>query len=260
MKCNSVKERINMLFILKVSFRWPTVSAAGYVAFLPATLSSIIKSIGDYFAAASISYAPPPPAHAVNRGIAMEGFCSILSGMVGAAHATTSYSGNIGAIGITKNLTILGISLILGLMVPQCIHDPRNTGAIHTGNDELDQIIRMLLATAIFVGGFIACLLDNTVPGSPDERGLLAWRKNLVYSPQQLSEMSLKICEFPYVTRYLRKINCLSYFPLSPTFYKEINLNCCQRSEELDTLQYTFDNVVCVESMCELSNVVSTQF
>jgi nucleobase transporter 1/2 len=38
----------------------------------------------------------------LNRGIAAEGFSSIISGMVGAGHATTSYSGNIGAIGITK--------------------------------------------------------------------------------------------------------------------------------------------------------------
>ena len=69
---------------------------------LAATLSSIIESVGDYYACARISGAPPPPPHAVNRGIAMEGFCSIISGLVGAGHATTSYSGNIGAIGITK--------------------------------------------------------------------------------------------------------------------------------------------------------------
>ena len=88
--------------LLTVQFGVPTVSAAGYVGFLAATLSSIIESIGDYYAAARISGAPPPPPHAVNRGIAMEGFCSIISGLVGAGHATTSYSGNIGAIGITK--------------------------------------------------------------------------------------------------------------------------------------------------------------
>lgn len=69
---------------------------------LAATLSSIIESIGDYFACAKISNGTPPPPHAVNRGIAMEGFSSIISGLVGAGNATTSYSGNIGAIGITK--------------------------------------------------------------------------------------------------------------------------------------------------------------
>ena len=84
----------------------PTASAGGYVAFLAATLSSIVESVGDYYAAARISGAPPPPPHAVNRGIAMEGLASIFSGLVGSGHGTTSYSGNIGAIGITKVHTI----------------------------------------------------------------------------------------------------------------------------------------------------------
>ncbi|KAK3601377.1 hypothetical protein CHS0354_037692 [Potamilus streckersoni] len=278
-------------------FGWPTVSAAGYVGFLAATLSSIIESIGDYFAAAGLSSAPPPPAHALNRGIAMEGFCSIFSWMVGAAHATTSCRGNIGAIGITKvasrrvfqtagiimvvcgiigkfgavitlipepiiggtltvvfgmvsavgistlksidmgstrNMTIFGISLLLGLMVPQWINDPKKAGSILTGNDELDQVINVLLDTAMFVGGFIDFLLDNTVPGTLEERGLLAYRKDLVSSSLQSSLMSLKIYEFPFITRYLRMIDCMSYFPLSPTFNKEISFNCCQRSGKRD--------------------------
>ncbi|KAL3863438.1 hypothetical protein ACJMK2_005194 [Sinanodonta woodiana] len=301
-------------------FGWPTVSAAGYVGFLAATLSSLIESVGDYFAAARLSHAPPPPAHAVNRGIAMEGLCSIFSGMVGAAHATTSYSGNIGAMGITKvasrrvfqtagivmlvcgiigkvgavitlipepiiggaltivfgmvsavgistlkfidmgstrNLTILGISLLLGLMVPQWINDPKNAGAINTGNHELDQAINVLLGTAMFVGGFTGCLLDNTVPGTPDERGILAWKKDLVSSSEQLSDMTLKTYELPFITRYLIKINCFSYFPLSPTFYKEIKLNCCQKSDKSNALKQAYDNDVRIENNYEFSTIAS---
>lgn len=85
-----------------VQFGMPTVSVAGFAGMLAATISSIIESVGDYFAAARLSNAEAPPPHAVNRGIATEGFASIISGMVGAGHPTTSYSGNIGAIGITK--------------------------------------------------------------------------------------------------------------------------------------------------------------
>lgn len=33
----------------------------------------------------------------------------------------------------------------------------------------------MLLTTGMFVGGFLGFLLDNTIPGSLEERGLLAW-------------------------------------------------------------------------------------
>lgn len=80
----------------------PTFSAAGYMGMLAATLSSIFESVGDYFAASRFSEAPVPPPHAINRGIFIEGFASIISGLMGAGHATTSYSGNIGIIGITK--------------------------------------------------------------------------------------------------------------------------------------------------------------
>ena len=80
----------------------PTVSLAGFFGMFVAAISSILESLGDYYAAAKVSCAPPPPPHAVNRGIAIEGFSSIIAGMVGAGHATTSYSSNIAAIAVTR--------------------------------------------------------------------------------------------------------------------------------------------------------------
>ncbi|PVD29984.1 hypothetical protein C0Q70_09245 [Pomacea canaliculata] len=83
-------------------FGLPTFSLAGFVALVVPTFSSIVESVGDYYACARVSETPPPPPHAVNRGIAIEGVSSILSGMMGASHGTTSYSGNIAAISITR--------------------------------------------------------------------------------------------------------------------------------------------------------------
>ena len=40
-----------------------------------------------------------------------------------------------------------------------------NPGAIQTGSSAADQIFTVLLSTSMFVGGAIAMLLDNTVPG-----------------------------------------------------------------------------------------------
>lgn len=80
----------------------PTLSAASYMGMMAATLTSIIESVGDYYACARISGESSPPAHAVNRGIAIEGFGSLISGAVGSGGATTSYSQNVGAIGFTK--------------------------------------------------------------------------------------------------------------------------------------------------------------
>lgn len=67
-----------------------------------ATLISVLDSIGDYAACARVARVSPPPNFAFNRGLAVEGLMSTLSGAVGSCHATVSYGSNIGAIGITK--------------------------------------------------------------------------------------------------------------------------------------------------------------
>ena len=66
------------------------------------TITSIIDSIADYYACARVCRVPTPPVPAVNRGIMIEGFMSMVAGSFGASHATTTYGGNIGIIGITK--------------------------------------------------------------------------------------------------------------------------------------------------------------
>ena len=85
-------------------FQWglPTVSAAGVVGMIAGVISSAIESVGDYYACARLSGAPPPPVHAINRGIAVEGLGCVLAGLWGTGNGTTSYSENIGAIGVTK--------------------------------------------------------------------------------------------------------------------------------------------------------------
>ena len=65
-------------------------------------LAGMVESIGDYYACARLSGAPPPPDHAINRGILIEGIGCVLAGIWGTGTGTTSYSENIGAIGITK--------------------------------------------------------------------------------------------------------------------------------------------------------------
>ena len=62
----------------------------------------MIESVGDYHACARLSGAPPPPRHAINRGIGMEGLGCLLAGAWGTGNGTTSYSENVGALGITK--------------------------------------------------------------------------------------------------------------------------------------------------------------
>ena len=43
--------------------------------------------------------------------------------------------------------------------------NPSWFGSLWTGVSELDQILTVLLTTEMFVGGFLAFALDNTIPG-----------------------------------------------------------------------------------------------
>ncbi|PWA24471.1 hypothetical protein CCH79_00011847, partial [Gambusia affinis] len=80
----------------------PTVSLSSVLGMMAGVLASTMESIGDYYACARLSGAPPPPIHAINRGIAVEGMGCILAALFGTGNGTTSYSQNIAALGITK--------------------------------------------------------------------------------------------------------------------------------------------------------------
>uniref|UniRef100_A0A3B5KV66 Uncharacterized protein n=1 Tax=Xiphophorus couchianus TaxID=32473 RepID=A0A3B5KV66_9TELE len=91
-------------FKIPYPFQWgtPTVTAAGVIGMMSAVVASIIESIGDYYACARLSCAPPPPVHAINRGIFVEGISCVLDGVFGTGNGSTSSSPNIGVLGITK--------------------------------------------------------------------------------------------------------------------------------------------------------------
>ena len=47
----------------------PTFSTAGVFGMLSGVIAGMVESIGDYYACARMSGAPPPPDHAINRGM-----------------------------------------------------------------------------------------------------------------------------------------------------------------------------------------------
>ena len=84
----------------------PRVTAAGVFGMLAGVLASAIESVGDYYACARLSGAPPPPVHAINRGIGVEGLGCILAGLWGTGNGTTSYRY------ISRYLELSAISII----------------------------------------------------------------------------------------------------------------------------------------------------
>ncbi|XP_068722796.1 solute carrier family 23 member 2-like isoform X1 [Montipora capricornis] len=256
----------------------PTVSAAGVFGMLAGVFASIIESVGDYYACARLSGAPPPPKHAINRGIGIEGIGCLLTGAFGSGNGTTSYSENIGAIGITKvgslrviqfgaivmifvgvlgkigalfvtipdpivggvfmvmfgmiaavgisnlqfadmnssrNLFIVGFSIIFGLALPHYMNNHPN--AVQTGVPEIDQILTVLMKTSMAIGCISALILDNTIPGTIEERGLKAWRQHLSHeSDEQCQTASVTVYDLPFGLNLISNYKVAKYLPFLP--------------------------------------------
>ena len=223
-------------FGLPVPFQWgvPQFTFAAVVGMLAGYVASVVESVGDYYACARLAGAPPPTPRVINRGIGMEGVGCLVAGIFGTGNGTTSYSENIGAIGLTRvgsrrvvqvgaaimlclalfgkfgalfttipqpivggmyctmfgmiaavglsnlqfidlnsarNLFILGFAFFMGLSVPEYFASK----PVAFAPQWLAEIINTLGNTGMAVGATCAFVLDNTIPGSAAERGLLAW-------------------------------------------------------------------------------------
>ncbi|MDM8523938.1 solute carrier family 23 protein [Desulfococcaceae bacterium HSG8] len=75
---------------------------AGAFGMLAGYLASMIESVGDYYACARMSEAPVPTSRMISRGLGAEGVGCMISGILQACSGTTSYSENIGSIGLTR--------------------------------------------------------------------------------------------------------------------------------------------------------------
>jgi len=223
-------------FRVPYPFQWgfPQFGAAAFVGMLAGYIASMVESIGDYYACARLSGAPTPNKNTINRGITFEGIGCFVAGIFGTGNGTTSYSENIGAIGLTRvgsrrvvqagaiimillgtvskfgalfttipqpivggmycamfgmiaavglsnlqfvdlnsarNLFILGFAFFMGLSVPEYfIQHPLNFEPVWFSN-----ILNTLGSTGMAVGAFTSLILDNTIPGTDEERGLNAW-------------------------------------------------------------------------------------
>ncbi|XP_055979948.1 solute carrier family 23 member 1-like [Sorex fumeus] len=255
----------------------PTISLAGVFGIIAGVISSMVESVGDYYACARLVGAPPPPRHAINRGIGIEGLGCLLAGAWGTGNGTTSYSENVGALGITRvgsrmvivaagcvlllmgmfgkigaafatipspviggmflvmfgvitavgisnlqyadmnssrNLFVFGFSIYCGLAIPNWVN--KHPDSLRTGILQLDQVIQVLLTTGMFVGGFLGFLLDNTIPGSREERGLLAWSQ-LQEGPEENSRAA-EVYGFPcgIGTSTCARSSCTRWLPFWP--------------------------------------------
>ena len=107
------------VFRVPTPFQWgmPTFGAAAIVAMFAGVIAGIVESIGDYYACARMSGAPTPDQKTINKGIGMEGIGCVLAGAFGTGNGTTSYSENIGAIGLTRVGSRRVVQMGAGIMI-----------------------------------------------------------------------------------------------------------------------------------------------
>nr|WP_232688692.1 solute carrier family 23 protein [Halobacterium zhouii] len=236
-------------------FQWgmPQFSLSFIIGMTAGMLASAIESFGDYHSVARMAGKGAPNAQRVNHGIGMEGLGNAFAGIMGTGNGSTSYTENVGAIGITgvasryvvqigaivmivvgyvavfgrlfatipaplvgglyiamfgqiaavglsnlkfidmdanRNVYIVGLSLFAGLAIP-AYFGGMDAGtfsaglanawligpALETFNiaQSVGQVVYVIGSTGMAVGGIIAFVLDNTIPGTREERGLNEW-------------------------------------------------------------------------------------
>nr|CAD7264902.1 unnamed protein product [Timema shepardi] len=214
-----------------------------------------------------IESAPPPPVHAINRGIGTEGLGTVLAGLWGSGNGTNTFGENVGAIGVTKigsrrviqyagflmliqgliskfgavfiiipepvvggmfcvmfgmiaafglsalqyvdlnssrNLYILGFSVFFGLVLPKWMQ--ANPNIISTGSEIADGIFTVLLSTSILVGGITGCTLDNLIPGTDKERGLIAWQDQMKLTSDEETDDLPSTYDFPIGMSLIKRL------------------------------------------------------
>ena len=219
-------------------FPWgfPQWSLSALIAVLAGYLASMIESFGDYHACKNMAGSGDPTADEISRGIGMEGIGCSLTGVFG-GFSSTSYSENIGLVGLTKvgsryvvqiggvllillglfgkfgalaaaipqpvvgglyctlfgliaavgvrqfakadlnsdrNLMIGGFALFMGLSVPFYFSE-YSTGQMDIAwmPNGVRGIVVAIGSTGMAVAALLGIVLDNLVPGTRAERGLI---------------------------------------------------------------------------------------
>ncbi len=232
------------LFVIPTPFRWGTPEWLGpttgfALGMIAAYLASMIESIGDYYAVSRISEAPIPTEAKISRGLGTEGVGCLIAGIFQSANGSTTYSENIGAIGLTRvasryvvqigaismiivsffghvggvfatlptpivgamfmalfgliasvglsnlmlcdmnsprNLFIIGFIFFAGLSVPAYFAaNPVVLAAPWIDYQWLADILNTIGSTGMAVAAILGIILDNLIPGTREERGLVAW-------------------------------------------------------------------------------------
>ena len=96
----SITEAPAVMFVHPFQWGVPRFETSFVIGMLAGVGASILESFGDYHAVARLSGLGAPSEKRINHGIGMEGVLNVFAGVMGTG-GSTSYSENVGAIGLT---------------------------------------------------------------------------------------------------------------------------------------------------------------
>ncbi|CAG5131538.1 unnamed protein product [Candidula unifasciata] len=116
----------------------------------------------------------------------------------------------------TRNLAIIGTSIMLGLMLPHWANT--RPGVLDTGIPELNSFLLAVVTNPAVVGGVYACVMDNVIPGSLTERGLLHQIKDLDDEDAKRLAKSYddgpEVYRLPFIPSSFYRFRLVKYFPI----------------------------------------------
>ena len=89
------------------------------------------------------------------------------------------------------------------------------------GSETVNQIFRVLLSTNMAVGGFTGFILDNLLPGTIEERGILKWKQNFSADGSMKHVSSIHVYDPPFLTKKFMRSKFCKYVPFLPYYGDE---------------------------------------
>ncbi|CAC5411969.1 SLC23A1 [Mytilus coruscus] len=135
----------------------------------------------------------------------------------------------------TRNMVVFGISLFMGFALP--IWTQQNEVIFKQGDGNGKQVLLALLGNSMFMACFTALLLDNVIPGTDQERGILSWRELTKEHLDDKENFSLRTYDLPFGMSKLKSWSWARYIPFSPTFTEDKCGPCtCTKSTEKESI------------------------
>ncbi|XP_071165885.1 solute carrier family 23 member 1-like [Mytilus edulis] len=118
-----------------------------------------------------------------------------------------------------RNMIVFGLSLFMGLTLPPWTQ--QNEQIFAEGNENAMQVLLALLGNNMFMACFTALILDNVMPGTDEERGIVLWRELTSEHLEDKGSYSLRTYDLPFGMSKIRSWRWTQYIPFSPTFVND---------------------------------------